>query len=98
MFLALMPIMSADPRSLLKLDVPFIVEIGRRTVSVDDVLSLGPGAIFELDKHANAPLEVRVNNKRIGTGHAVKVGENFGLRLEHIHPPEQRLKAAVAEH
>lgn len=87
--------MTPDTRSILKLSVPLIVEIGRRTVAVDDVLSLGPGAIFELDKNAEEPLDVRINNKRIGDGRAVKVGENFGIRVDEVKAPAQRLRAAM---
>lgn len=80
---------------ILSLDVPLIVEIGRRHMAFEDVLALQPGAILELDKNAEARLEVLVNNKVIGQGEAVKVGENFGIRVTEIDSPEQVLQAAV---
>ncbi|MEM6393816.1 MAG: FliM/FliN family flagellar motor switch protein [Planctomycetota bacterium] len=87
--------MATDLQTLLNLNVPLIVQIGRRTASVDDILSFGPGAIFELDKVSDEPLDVLVNNKHVGTGSAVKVGENFGIRFDEIGPPEERLNAAL---
>jgi hypothetical protein len=38
-------------------------------------------------------LELRVNNKAIGTGQAVKVGENFGLRITFMGDLKERITA-----
>ena len=40
-----------------------------------------PGAIIELPKLADEPLEIMVGRKTIGYGRAVKVGENFGVSI-----------------
>jgi len=85
--------MATDLAMILKLEVPLIVSIGRRRASVDEVLALGPGAIFELGKSADGSLDVLINNKSVGTGAAVKVGENFGIRVNHIGSPEERVEA-----
>ena len=79
--------------TILALDVPLIVEIGRRRMSVDDVVALGPGAILELNKDAEDELDVLVNNKHVGKGNAVKVGENFGVRISSIGTAKQRIEA-----
>lgn len=79
--------------TILALDLPLIVEIGRRRMSVDDVVALGPGAILELNKSADDELEVLVNNKHIGKGNAVKVGENFGVRISQIGTARERIEA-----
>ena len=55
--------------------------------------SLAPGAIIELPKPAEDELEVLVNNKTVGTGLAVKVGENFGVRVAFIGDLKQRILA-----
>ena len=89
--------MPTDLQTLLKLKVPVIVQIGQRKMSVDDVLALGPGAIIEMEKTSEEHLDLLVNNKSIGTGTAVKVGENFGIRIEHIGPPEQRIAALAGD-
>ncbi|MEX0655549.1 MAG: FliM/FliN family flagellar motor switch protein, partial [Phycisphaeraceae bacterium] len=82
-----------DIQTILKLRVPVIVRIGQRKMSLDDVLALGPGAIVELSKGADDQLDLLVNNKPAGTGAAVKVGENFGLRLTAIGSPRERIAA-----
>ncbi len=85
--------MSTDLSTILKLSVPMIVQIGRRTTTLETILTLGPGAIIELNKSADAQLDLLVNNKPVGAGHAVKVGENFGIRIESIGSPKERVEA-----
>ncbi len=85
--------MPTDFRTILALDVPVIVQIGRRQLPLSDVLNWAPGAIIELPKNADDPLDLHVNNKPVGTGAAVKVGENFGIRINEIADPAERVKA-----
>ena len=89
--------MPADLSTILKLKVPVIVQIGQRTMAVEDVLALGPGAILELDKSADDDLDLLVNNKAVGTGAAVKLGENFGVRITDIGSARERIEAMGAE-
>jgi flagellar motor switch protein FliN len=51
---------------------------------MNEVMRLGVGAIIEFFKASDEPLELLINNKVIGAGEAVKVGENFGLRITTI--------------
>lgn len=85
--------MPADLRSLLSLEVPVIVQIARRDMHVDEVINLAPGAIIELPKFADEPLDILVNNKQVGLGSAVKVGENFGIRVTRIGAVADRIRA-----
>jgi len=85
--------MPADLKSILQLEVPVIVVIAQRDMPVKEVLNLAPGAILELPKGADDDLEVMVNNKPIGAGRAVKVGENFGVRVTYVGDLEERIAA-----
>lgn len=89
--------MPAGIESILALEVPVIVQIAERTMSLEDVVSMVPGAIIELPKSSDDDLEILVNNKPIGTGTAVKVGENFGVRVAYIGDLAQRIKALGGE-
>jgi flagellar motor switch protein FliN/FliY len=82
-----------DPQRILKLEVPVIVELAGREMSLAEILNLGNGAIIEFEKPFDAPLELKINNKTIGLGQAVKVGEKFGLRVGEIGSVTQRIKA-----
>jgi flagellar motor switch protein FliN/FliY len=69
---------------IMRLRVPVIVKLAERKLTMAEVLRLGVGAIIEFSKASNEPLELLINNKAIGVGEAVKVGENFGLRITQI--------------
>jgi len=90
----LMPLIRAAPISedaahgelqrILRLQVPVIVKLAERKLQLSEVMRLGVGAIIEFIKSSDEPLELLINNKVIGIGEAVKVGENFGIRLKQI--------------
>ncbi|MBL8765117.1 MAG: FliM/FliN family flagellar motor switch protein [Phycisphaerae bacterium] len=85
--------MASELAAVLKLEVPVIVLLGERRLPLGEVTSFIPGAIIELPKNADSELELRVNNKPVGTGRAVKVGENFGLRISFIGDVRTRIEA-----
>lgn len=83
-----------DPISrILHLEVPVIVKLAECQMPVSRVVGLSAGAIIEFEKPADAPLDLMINNKCIGIGQAVKVGENFGLRITHIGTLEEKIRA-----
>lgn len=85
--------MPSDVRAILALEVPIIVQLGERNMRVADVCTWAPGSIIELPKRADEELSLRVNNKTVGTGFAVKVGENFGIRITYIGDLKSRIAA-----
>jgi flagellar motor switch protein FliN len=93
--------MPAEPThnlsQILKLEVPIVVRLGERSLDVEAVLKLVPGAIIELPKNAESELDLLVNNKVIGCGVAVKVGENFGLRITFLGNLAARIQALGPE-
>lgn len=78
---------------IMRLEVPIVVRLAERPMKVDDVLGWSPGSIIELPKPADAELDLLVNNKAIGTGVAVKVGENFGLKVTRVGDVPERIGA-----
>ena len=86
----------ASLHAILKLRVPVIVRLGERSMSLGEVVSLVPGSIIELPKNADDELDLLVNDKPIGAGAAVKVGEKFGLRISQLGPPRAVAIAATS--
>ncbi len=78
---------------ILKLEVPVIVRLAERVMPLLEVVNLCAGAIIEFEKPSDSELDLMINNKCIGNGQAVKVGENFGLRINHIGSVQERIKA-----
>lgn len=69
------------------------VELGRSTMTVEDVLALGPGSVIELNKLAGEPVDILVNDQLIARGEVVVVDENFGVRVTEIVSPRRRAHA-----
>ena len=85
--------MATDLKTIMQLTVPVIVRVGERDLPLEDVLALGPGAIIDLNKSAGEELDLLINNKSVGSGTAVKIGENFGIRITRIGSARERVAA-----
>ena len=85
--------MSNDLARILRLEVPLIVQIAERRMTLSEVTALTHGSIIELPKQISEELDVLVNNTWIGSGRAVKVGENFGVRLSQVGAVRDRVAA-----
>ncbi|MAD19535.1 MAG: hypothetical protein CMJ52_04850 [Planctomycetaceae bacterium] len=85
--------MSSNLNSILSLEVPLIVEIAQRRMPLAEAVNLVHGAIVEFPQASNGELRILVNNKAVGTGTAVKVGENFGVRVSSVGDMTSRVEA-----
>lgn len=72
--------------SLYGLSLPVAIELGRTSMKVQEVLSLGRGSVIELDRLAGEPVDVFVGDRRFAEGEVVVLGENFGVRITRIVP------------
>ena len=88
--------MSADVNAILALEIPLIVEIASRRMSLSEAVNLSHGAIIEFPKNADGALRILVNNKPVGSGRAVKVGENFGVRVAQVGDIAERVDALAS--
>ncbi|MBC8106043.1 MAG: FliM/FliN family flagellar motor switch protein [Anaerolineae bacterium] len=86
------PAVNQELQRILRLQVPVIVRLAERKLSLSEVLRLGVGAIIEFSKNSDEPLELLINNKPIGLGVTVKVGENFGLKISQIGDVKQVIR------
>jgi flagellar motor switch protein FliN len=82
----------SDVGRLLAIEVPVIVRLGMRRLTIGEVMRLAAGAIIEFGKSAEEELDLLANNKQIGKGHAVKVGENFGIKVTTIGSMRETIK------
>lgn len=71
---------------LMHVPLHLTVELGACRMSVAEILKLGTGSIVELDRPANAPVELLVNDRPIARGEIVAVDECFGLRITELVP------------
>ena len=83
----------------LLMDVPLqvSVKLGRRKMTVAEVLKLGPGAVLELAKPSGEALDIYVNDRLVAKGEAVMVGERYGVRITEIQAAGERAKQITGE-
>ncbi|MEY6431915.1 flagellar motor switch protein FliN [Thioalkalicoccus limnaeus] len=76
------------------LDIPVTVsmEVGRRRMTIRDLLKLSHGSVLELDRDAGMPMDVLVNGTLIAEGEVVVVNDRFGIRLTDVVSMRERVK------
>jgi len=78
---------------LLRLQVPVVVQLAHKKMNIDAISKLAVGAIIEFDKSAEDQLELKIRDKIIGYGAAVKIGEKFGLRVSALVDVRETIQA-----
>jgi flagellar motor switch protein FliN/FliY len=65
------------------LDVPLrvVLEVGRRTMKVREILMLQPSSLLEISKSAGENLDVYVNDKLVAFGEVLEIDTKAGIRL-----------------
>ncbi|MBP6772035.1 MAG: flagellar motor switch protein FliN [Gemmatimonadaceae bacterium] len=69
---------------LLDLSLPISIELGRTTMTVQELLRLGRGSVIQLDRLAGEPIDIYVGDRRFAEGEVVVLGEHFGVRITRI--------------
>lgn len=69
------------------------IELGKTTMTIEEILKLTKGSVIELDKLASEPVEFLVNGKIIARGEVVVIDDNFGIRITEILSPRARLES-----
>lgn len=78
---------------ILRLRVPAVVVLAKRRMHVNEVRRLSLSSIIEFEKAITDQLELHINRVTIARGEAVKVGENFGLRINEIDELPHRINS-----
>ena len=70
----------------LVLDVPvsLTIELGSCQLPMKEVLQLNIGSVVQLDKSADAPVELSVNGKLIARGEVVVIEDKFGVKITEV--------------
>lgn len=75
-----------SPNLDILMDVPvgLTVELGSCQLPMRDVLQLNVGSVVQLDKDADAPVEMHVNQKLVARGEVVVVENRFGIKITEL--------------
>lgn len=79
---------------LMRVPLRLSAELGRKRMTLAEILKLGKGSVVELDRPAGAEIDVLVEGTPIARGEIVAAGENFGVRVTEL---TGRVPAAVSE-
>ena len=75
---------------VLDVKIEVSVELGRRRLSIAEVLALGPGVVLEFYKNADEPLDICINGRLVARGEAVVMGDRYGVRITEVVSPQAR--------
>lgn len=78
----------------LLMDVPvyLTVEVGRKRMTIKQLLSLSPGSVVSFDRSVTEPMDIMVNGTLVARGEVVSAEGQFGLRLVDVVSPKERLQ------
>lgn len=82
-----------DVQRILSIPLEAMVVLAGKEMTLREVLSLRPGTIVEFEKSIMVPFDLMVNQCKIASGSAVKVGERFGIKISNVQPVEKTVKA-----
>ncbi len=72
------------PLVLADVQLGVTAELGRCRMRVRDILAIQPGAVIDLDRPVNAPVDVLVNGKHVARGEVVVIDEEFAIRISEV--------------
>lgn len=77
---------------LLDVELGVSLRFGSRRAPLREVLELSPGAVLELNREIQEPVDLLLNNRVIARGDVVVVDGNYGLHVTEIIAPEQSVR------
>lgn len=82
---------------LFDIPIELTVEVGRRSMTMGELVEVMPGTVVELDRPAGDNLDIYANGKLVARGEAVLVGERYGIRVMEV-VGEDPFKQASEDH
>ena len=70
--------------ALLDVSVPVVIEFGRTSMKLQEVLELGPGSVVELNRTVGEPIDIYVSDRKLAEGEVVVIDDHFGVRITKI--------------
>ena len=64
------------------------VEMGRKRMSLEQIVNFEPGSVIELEKLSGMPMEILVNGTLFGRGEVVVVGDSLAIRITELFKTE----------
>jgi flagellar motor switch protein FliN/FliY len=68
------------------LKVTVSAELGRTSIPIQQLLSLGSGSVLELDRSIHSPIELIAQGVPLASGEVVVVDDCFAIRITEVYP------------
>ena len=78
---------------ILDIQLKLTARLGQVEMPVGEIMKLAPGSVIDIDRFADEPIELVVNDRPIARGEIVVVQENFGVKITEIISPKDRIKS-----
>ncbi len=75
---------AVDAEALLDVRMRLSVELGRARMPVAQAVTLASGALVDLDRRFDDPVDVFLNGLRFGSGRIITVDGEWALKIEQI--------------
>ncbi len=69
---------------VLDVELNVTLRFGERKLPLREVLDLGSGAVVELDRQVDEPVELILDGRVVARGEAVIIDGNYGLRITEV--------------
>lgn len=80
---------------LLEVELDIVVRFGVTNMPLRDVVRMGIGAMIELNRAVDEPVELLVNDRPLARGEVVVVDGYYGVRITEINTPAERALSIV---
>lgn len=70
--------------AVLEVDLPLVVRFGRAVMPLRSVAELSPGAVVDMGRTPDEPVELLVGERLVARGEVVIVGGNYGVRITEL--------------
>ena len=81
-----------DLERILDVPVTLALEVGKKQLTIGDLLRLNQGSVVELDREADQPMDVLVNGTLVAHAEIVIVDDMYGIRLTDVVSPRERIR------
>lgn len=92
---AMPPADAGNLELIMDIELQVVVRMGQTEMPLGELLKLTPGAIIELNRAADSPVDLLVNGKHIAKGEVVVVDGNFAFRITEIESTANRIRSLV---
>ncbi len=78
---------------IMDIDLPLSVRFGQTEMLLEDILKLGNGSVIELDRTAEEPVDLLVNNRLLARGEVVVADGHYAIRVTQVESPAERIRS-----